>query len=77
VGVNPVQITLNQTLVVTRPVILDGGGLVSLSGQHHRILLIENPDNLTFTVTLQNLGLTAGDSGQESGGAVFKPSGDQ
>ena len=75
-GVNPVQINLNQTLIVTRPVVLDGGGLVTLSGQQQRrILLIENPDNLTYTVTLQNLGFVAGNAGQESGGAVFKPSG--
>lgn len=76
VGNNPVQINLSQTLVVSRPVVLDGGGLVTLNGQQQsRILLIENPDNLTYTVTLQNLGFTGGNAGQHSGGAIYKPTG--
>jgi hypothetical protein len=76
VGPNPVQINLTQTLVVSRSVVLDGGGLVTLSGQdQRRIMLIENPNNLFYTVTLQNLSFIGGNVTQSSGAAVFKPSG--
>lgn len=75
-GASPSQINLTSTLVINKQVVIDGGGLVTLSGENqHRIFLIENPQNLNFTFTVQNLSLINGFSALESGAAIFKPSG--
>lgn len=75
-GPNPVQINLTSTLSVTKQVVIDGGGLVTLSGQNQRrLFLISNPQNLFYTFTVQNLHLKNGFTSTESGAAIFKPSG--
>ncbi len=75
-GANPAQINLTATLSVTKQAVIDGGGLVTLSGQNQRrLLLIENPQNLVYTFTVQNTALNNGFTASESGAAIFKPSG--
>ncbi len=76
VGPGPVTVELDAELVVSRETVLDGAGVVTLSGgQSHRVLLITNPSNLIYTVTLQNLGITQGATPSGSGAGVYKPSG--
>ena len=76
IGNNPTQINLTTTLNVTKQAVIDGGGLVTLSGQNQRrIFLIQNPQNLSYTFTVQNIALHNGFSATESGAAIFKPSG--
>lgn len=75
-GNNPTQINLTATLTVSKNTVIDGGSLVTLSGQNQRrIFLIQNPQNLTYTFTVQNLSLNNGFTATESGAAIFKPSG--
>ena len=75
-GNSPSQINLTATLTVTKQTVIDGGGLVTLSGKNqHRIFLLENPQNLSYTFTVQNIALNNGFTATESGGAIFKPSG--
>jgi len=75
-GNNPVQINLTASLNVTKDTVIDGGGLVTLSGQNQRrIFLIENPNNDEYIFTLQNMTLIEGFTANESGAAIFKPSG--
>jgi len=75
-GNSPSQINLSATLTVSKQTVIDGGGLVTLSGQNQRrLLLIENPQNLTYTFTVQNMALINGLTATESGAAIFKPSG--
>ena len=76
VGPSPVTIPLTSELVVSRAATLDGAGVVTLSGQgSHRVILITNPQNLTYTLTLQNLGIEDGATPAGSGAGVYKPSG--
>lgn len=76
IGNNPTQINLTATLNVTRETVIDGGGLVTLSGQNQRrIFLIQNSQNISYTFTVQNLSLQNGFTATESGAAIFKPSG--
>ncbi len=76
VGNNPVNINLIATLTVTKDVVIDGGGLVTLNGSNVlRLFQIENPQNLFYTFTVQNMRLINGFSATESGAAIFKPSG--
>lgn len=75
VGAAPVTIQLDAELVVTQQSVLDGGGLVTLDGNGHRVVLITNPMNLTYTVTLQNLGIRGGTTPTESGAGIYKPTG--
>ncbi len=75
-GLSPSQINLASTLTVSKETVIDGGGLVTINGQNQRrLLLIENPQNLTYTFTVQNLSLINGFTATESGAAIFKPSG--
>ena len=75
-GTNPTQINLSATLNVTKSTVIDGGGLVTISGQNQRrIFLVQNPQNQTYTFTVQNLTLNNGFTATESGAAIFKPSG--
>lgn len=76
-GPNPSTVALTATLVASREVVLDGGGLVSLSGgDMRRILDIVNPnpapDAPLFTVTLQRIGLIDGRTAGGRGGAIYK-----
>jgi predicted outer membrane repeat protein len=76
VGASPVTIALTAELVVSRETVIDGGGLVTLSGGGaRRVLLVTNPSNLTYTLTLQNLGIADGATPSGSGAGVYKPSG--
>ena len=81
IGATPSIINLSSELLVTRDVVIDGGGLVTFSGMNqHRIIHIENPNNNVYTFTLQNIRLINGNSGangdlSNSGGAIFKQSG--
>lgn len=81
IGATAGIINLSSELLVTRDVVLDGGGLVTFNGMNQqRIFLIENPNNSVFTFTLQNIRLINGNSGasgdlSNSGGAIFKQSG--
>ncbi|MEM9557661.1 MAG: choice-of-anchor Q domain-containing protein [Acidobacteriota bacterium] len=75
-GPNPVTIALDAELVATRAAVLDGGGLVTLDGGGaRRVLRIDNPSNLTYTLTLQHLGIRGGATPGGSGAGVYKPSG--
>jgi hypothetical protein len=76
-GPVPSTIVVTQTLVASRPTVLDGGGLVTLSGgDARRILSITNPDPAPnaplFTVTLQNIDLIDARSSDGRGGAIYK-----
>jgi predicted outer membrane repeat protein len=76
IGAAPATIVLDAELVASREVVLDGGGLVTLSGGGaHRVLRITNPQNATYTVRLQNLGIADGSTPAASGAGVYKPSG--
>lgn len=76
-GAAPSTIVLDQTLVADRPVVLDGGGLVTLSGGGvRRILSIVNPNPAPnaplFTVTLQNIALADALISDGRGAAIYK-----
>ena len=74
VGSSPVQIDLTETLLVTKGSSIDGGGLVTLSGQNALpIIRIENPDNIGFSFNIQNISLENGFTATESGAAIYKP----
>jgi len=75
-GSAPVTVELTAQLVVDKDVVVDGAGVVTLSGQGaHRVLLITNPSNLLYSVTLQNIGIANAASSSESGAGIYKPSG--
>jgi hypothetical protein len=81
-GAVPTTINITSELIVTRDVVLDGQGLITLNGMNqNRILKIENPSNLTYNVTVQNMRFINGNSGMSgnqltnSGAAIFKGSG--
>ena len=75
-GPSPVTIALDSELVVTRETVLDGAGQVTLSGGgSHRVILVTNPQNATYTFTLQNLTIADGSTPSGSGAGVFKPTG--
>lgn len=76
-GPNPSTIVVTQTLVASRATVLDGGGLVTLSGgDARRILSIVNPNPAPnaplFTVTLQNIALVDARISDGRGAAIFK-----
>jgi hypothetical protein len=76
VGGAPATIVLDAELVVSRETVLDGAGLVTLSGGGaHRVLLVTNPANQEYTVTLQHLGIADGATPTASGAGLYKPSG--
>jgi hypothetical protein len=81
-GITPSTINITSELVVTRDVVLDGQGLITFNGMNqNRIIHIENPNNLFYTFTVQNLRMINGNSGTtgnqltDSGAAIFKQSG--
>jgi hypothetical protein len=60
-GSEPSTVVLDGTLIVRQDVILDGGGLVTLSGGNlHRVMLIERPLVGFRSVQLQRLGIVNG-----------------
>ncbi len=76
-GPNPSTITVSQTLIASRETVLDGGGLVTLSGGNsRRILSIINPNPAEnaplFRVTLQNINLIDAMINDGRGGAIYK-----
>lgn len=75
-GPAPATIALSSELQVTRAVTIDGGGLVTLSGGGvTRVMRITNPQNATFTVTLQRLTIADGAIPSGDGAAISKASG--
>jgi len=79
-GLNPSTIVLTQTLVASRATVLDGGGLVTLSGgDSRRILSIINPNPAAnaplFTVTLQNIAFADARVTSGRGAAIYKQHG--
>lgn len=72
-GPTPVTVELDAELVAARDVVIDGAGVVTLSGGGtHRVLLITNPNNLFYTVTLQNIGIANAATSSESGAGIYK-----
>ena len=68
-------LALSATLRITRDTTLDvGGGALSGSSQR-RVLLVENPNNLTYTFNLMNARIVDGASTTQSGAGLYKPSG--
>lgn len=77
VGAAPTTIALTSTLVASRETVLDGGGVVTLSGGNaRRILSITNPnpalDAPLFQVTLQNIELANAMVNSGRGAAIYK-----
>ena len=76
-GASPSTIVVTQPLVASRNTVLDGGGLVTLSGgDAHRILRLTNPNPAQNApqvfVTLQNIGFVDGRTTEGRGGAIYK-----
>ncbi len=76
-GAAPTTIIIDQTLVASGETVLDGGGLITLSGNDsEQIMRIINPDPAMnaplFTVTLQNINFTQGRTTGGRGGAIYK-----
>jgi len=82
-GAEPSTIVLDQELVITREVVLDGGGLVTLSGGGVTRILRVVPAWAPadgYTATLQRLGIVHGqtpaaDPFEDSGGGILAPGG--
>ncbi len=78
VGPGPETIVLSAALQVTGSVVVDGGGVVTLSGGNaHRIFELRNPLNSSYTLSLQNINLVDGNASGESpprGGAIYRVS---
>lgn len=80
VGSAPTTIVVSTTLVASRETVLDGAGVVTLSGGNaRRILSIVNPNPAmnapTFRVTLQNIGLANATIADGRGAAIYKHQG--
>lgn len=76
-GSAPSTIVVTSTLVASRETVLDGGGLVTLSGGNaRRILSIVNNNPAmnapTFRVTLQNISFRDATIADGRGGAIYK-----
>jgi hypothetical protein len=79
-GAAPSTIVVTSTLVASRETVLDGGGLVSLSGGNaRRILSVINPNPAQnaplFRVTLQNIALVDARVADGRGAAIYKQQG--
>lgn len=73
VGNAPVVINLTSTLLVNRAAVIDGGGLVTLSGMNQRrLFLLRNTQNQSYTFTVQNMRLINGLTTAASGAAIFR-----
>lgn len=80
VGAAPSTIVLSATLSATKATVLDGAGVVTLSGGGvRRILRISNPNPAQnappFRVTLQNIDLLDANVSDGRGGAIYKQHG--
>jgi predicted outer membrane repeat protein len=80
VGAAPTTVNLTSTLVASRATVLDGAGVVTLSGSGmRRILSIVNPNPAQnaplFRVTLQNITLANAQIGDGRGAAIYKQHG--
>ncbi|MBK8284778.1 MAG: hypothetical protein IPK97_07730 [Ahniella sp.] len=76
IGAAPTTIVVDQTLVVSREVVLDGGSVVRLSGgDARRILRVQNTNPAmnapVFPVTLQNIELIDASVTDGRGAAIF------
>jgi hypothetical protein len=77
VGAAPTTIVVTSTLVANKETVLDGAGVVTLSGGNaRRILSIVNPSMAPnaplFRVTLQNINLSSAMVDDGRGAAIFK-----
>ncbi len=77
VGAAPTTIVLTSTLIASRASVLDGAGVVTLSGGNtRRIMSIVNPDPAPnaplFRVTLQNINLANAQVSDGRGAAIYK-----
>ena len=77
VGAAPTTIILTSTLVASRASVLDGAGVVTLSGGNtRRIMSIVNPNPAPnaplFRVTLQNINLANAQVNDGRGAAIYK-----
>ena len=80
VGAAPSTIVLSATLLARKATILDGAGVVTLSGgSARRILRINNPNPAQnaplFRVTLQNINLTDASISDGRGAAIYNQHG--
>ncbi len=76
VGASPTTIALSTTLRIDHPVVLDGGGVVTLSGGGaRRILEITNTQNQVYSITLQNIAFANASTPAGRGAAIFKETG--
>lgn len=70
-GSNPSAIILDQQLVISREVTLDGGGLITLSGNNaSRVIFIDRPVTGGYRATVQNLDIANGRTDTESGAGI-------
>ena len=70
-GPNPSTIVLDQQLVISREATLDGGGLITLSGNDAtRVLFIERPVSGGYRATVQNLAIVDGRVDTASGAGI-------
>ena len=82
-GVTPSTVVIEQELVITRDVVLDGAGLVTLSGGGvSRVLRVVPPwnPNDAYTANLQHLTIAHGQTPsatpfEDSGGGILAPGG--
>jgi len=82
-GSDPTTIVLDQELVITREVVLDGAGLITLSGADAtRVLRVVPPwdPNDDYTATVQRLTITRGQTPpsapfEDSGAGILAPGG--
>jgi Calx-beta domain/Right handed beta helix region len=75
-GPSPATIVLTATLTINRAVVLDGGGLVTLSGgDARRIIQITNTLNQFYAITLQNLTFADANTPAGRGAAIYKATG--
>lgn len=72
-GPNPSSVVLNQTLLITKETVIDGGGLVTFDGDNqHRIMTMGDPDfeDFNYTLTIQNLRFVNGFVSDQNGAAI-------
>jgi hypothetical protein len=76
VGPSPTTITVTSTLVISRAVVLDGAGVVTLSGGNARRIVQISPQPMVgYAITLQNISFSNASAPTGRGAAIFNVSG--